>query len=167
MKSLVITLIGDDKPGIVDCVAKVVRNHQGNWLGSRFAHMAGQFAGFVEINLPKENADKLVAELKNISGLHLHTVDTQQSETDRLEVASFSIMGNDKPGIVNEITSVLQQFNVNIIEFDSECISAPNWGNLMFQAEFKVAIPEDVQMDDIQNALEEITNDLVVDIEFG
>lgn len=167
MKSLVITLIGEDKPGIVDRVAKAVRNHQGNWLGSRFSHMAGQFAGFVEVTVPIDQAQSFTASVKQIDGLHIHAVDTQSPQEQKLEVADFSIIGNDKPGIVNEITSVLQQFDVNIMEFDSKCASAPNWGNLMFQAAFKVAIPESVELDDIQAALEEIANDLVVDIEFN
>jgi len=167
MKSLVITLIGEDKPGIVDRVAKAVRNNQGNWLGSQFSHMAGQFAGFVEVTVATDHSQQLVMDLKTISGLHIHAVDTQSHNEQKHEVANFSIMGNDKPGIVNEITSVLQQFNVNILEFNSECVSAPNWGNLMFQAAFTVAIPESVELDDIQSALEDIANDLVVDIEFN
>lgn len=166
MKSLVITLIGEDKTGIVDRVAKAVRSHQGNWLGSRFSHMAGQFAGFLEVTVPIDNAQDLIQALRQIDGLHIHAVDTQSQQEQKLEIANFSIIGNDKSGIVNDITSVLQQFNVNILEFDSKCESAPNWGNLMFQAAFKVAIPENLELDDIQAALEDIANDLVVDIEF-
>jgi len=167
MKSLVITLIGEDKPGIVGHVAKVVKNNHGNWLGSRFSHMAGQFAGFVEVTVTPEHAESLVTNLKNIFGLHIHAVDSQSHYKQTLEVVNFSIMGNDTPGIVNEITSVLQQFNVNIIEFNSESVSAPNWGNLMFQAAFKVAIPQDLALSAVQTALEDIANDLVVDIEFN
>ena len=56
---------------------------------------------------------------------------------------------------------------INIQKFSSECVSAPNWGNLMFQAEFTVSIPDEVDLDEIQEALETIANDLVVDISFN
>ena len=166
MKTLVITIIGKDRPGIVDQIASSVRNHQGNWLGCRFANMAGQFAGFVEVDVEDQQTDALVNSLNLIGDLHVHAVDSEKQKKLDASIVCFSIMGNDKPGIVNELTSVLQQFSVNIIDFNSECISAPNWGNLMFQADFKVAVLDNLEIDDIREAVEAIANDLVVDIEF-
>ncbi|WP_100643924.1 glycine cleavage system protein R [Alteromonas facilis] len=167
MKSLVITLIGEDKPGLVDTLAKAVRNHGGNWQASRFAHMAGQFAGFVEVTIAESSADELVSALNALPNLSIQMVNVKAPESKPSRIVHFSVMGNDKTGIVSEITSILQQFAVNIQKFSSECVSAPNWGNLMFQAEFTVALPDDVDLDAIQQALEDIANDLVVDISFN
>ncbi|MBT0585148.1 glycine cleavage system protein R [Alteromonas oceanisediminis] len=166
MKSLVISLFAEDKPGIVDALAKVVKQHQGNWLSSRFAHMAGQFAGFVEVNIAQDQAEPLLEALNALPGLTVHTADPVTAQQPPMTTAYFSIMGNDKSGIVSEITSILQQFNVNILEFDSSCNSAPNWGSEMFTAQCKVAIPDGLDIDDVQQALESIANDLMVDISF-
>ncbi len=166
MKSLVMTLVGADKPGLVDQLAKAVRLHGGNWQASRFAHMAGQFAGFVEVTVPQENADVLIESINAIPDLDIQMVNVKTPVSKAQNIAHFNLLGNDKPGIVSEITAVLQQFNINILEFNSKCVSAPNWGNLMFQAEFVVALPDDVESDEIQTALETIANDLVVDITF-
>ncbi|MDM7861864.1 ACT domain-containing protein [Alteromonas sp. ASW11-36] len=166
MKSLVMTLIGNDKTGLVDKLAKAVRQHGGNWQASRFAHMAGQFAGFVEVTVPQDNADALVESINAIPDLAIQMVNVKTPAPQTLNIAHFNILGNDKPGIVSEITAVLQQFNINILEFNSKCVSAPNWGNLMFQAEFVVALPDNVESEEIQTALETIANDLVVDITF-
>ncbi|WP_100656020.1 glycine cleavage system protein R [Alteromonas flava] len=167
MKSLVMTLIGEDKTGLVDSLAKAVRKHGGNWQASRFAHMAGQFAGFVEVTIAEELADELVETINALPHVSIQMVNVKATEKSQGKIVNFSVMGNDKPGIVSEITAILQQFNINIQKFSSECVSAPNWGNLMFQAELTVELPEDVELDAIQEALEAIANDLVVDISFA
>ena len=46
MKSyLVMTVLGNDRPGLVRSLADTVASHGGNWLESRMARLAGQFPG--------------------------------------------------------------------------------------------------------------------------
>ena len=47
MATLVLTLIGDDRAGLVNAVAEVVARHGGNWERSQMAELAGKFAGIV------------------------------------------------------------------------------------------------------------------------
>ena len=42
--NLVLTVIGKDRPGIVELLSQIVAAHEGNWLESRMAHLAGEFA---------------------------------------------------------------------------------------------------------------------------
>jgi len=56
MKSLVVTLIGPDRPGIVSLVSERAQGFGANWAGSRLASLAGQFAGMVHFEVPAENA---------------------------------------------------------------------------------------------------------------
>jgi len=58
-KSLVLTLIGPDRPGLVDALAEVVENNGGNWVESRMAHLAGKFAGVLRINIAADKVDRL------------------------------------------------------------------------------------------------------------
>ena len=55
MTDLVLTLIGPDRPGLVESLAKRVTAHGGNWVESRMAHLAGQFAGILRVEVPPEN----------------------------------------------------------------------------------------------------------------
>ena len=65
MKSyLVMTVLGNDRPGLVSSLADTVASHGGNWLESRMARLAGQFAGIVRIECPSETADALINELQ-------------------------------------------------------------------------------------------------------
>ena len=164
MQPLIITIMGKDKPGLVDALAKCVYRHDANWLGSSFAHMAGLFTGFVEVHVPKEKHDDLVSALDSLPDLTVQSVTVDENSQTFSDTLKVEIMGNDKPGIVQELTNILNQFNLNIVSFDSRCESAPNWGSLMFKAKAVIAVPESFDDSALQTALEGIANDLVVDI---
>ncbi len=167
MKPLIFTLVGRDKPGLIDSLAKQVRKLNGNWLGSNFSHMAGHFAGFVQIDLPHESHQTLIDAFANHPDLTIHLVSAEAAQKDKIELAEIDIMGNDKVGIVSELTTVLNQFNINIVKFETSCESAPNWGSLLFKAHAKVEIPQDFDTGSLRSALEDIANDLIVDIELN
>ncbi|GEA12276.1 ACT domain-containing protein [Alteromonas sp. KUL49] len=164
MQPIIISIMGKDKPGLVDTLAKCVYQYDGNWQGSSFAHMAGLFTGFVEVHVPSDKQDALVKALDAISDLTVQSVAVTSPSTQVSTELSVEVMGNDKPGIVQELTSVLHQFNLNIMTFSSHCESAPNWGNLMFKATAVIAVPEDFDEDALKEAMEDLANDLVVDI---
>ena len=44
------------------------------------------------------------------------------------------------------------------------CESAPNWGNLLFTAKVTIASAPDLDLDKVQDAIEEITDDVMVEI---
>ncbi|QCZ94465.1 glycine cleavage system protein R [Salinimonas iocasae] len=164
MQPVVISIMGKDKAGIVDAIAKNVYQHGGNWQSSSFAHMAGMFTGFVEVQVPEDRHEELVASLNGIADLSVQAVSLKNAQDSLSDTLTVEVMGNDKPGIVQELTSTLNQFNLNIVTFDSGCESAPNWGSLMFKATAVVRVPEDFDEVRLQSALEALANDLVVDI---
>ena len=164
MKPIIFTLVGKDKPGLVDSLAKTVYDLGGNWLASNFSHMAGQFAGFVQVDLPAEKTQSLVDAFGAHPDLNIQLISGDSEEQSQKQVICIDIMGNDKPGIVRELTSVLHQFNLNILNFESGCGSAPNWGSSLFRAHTKIEVSSDFDTDPLRDALEDIANDLVVDI---
>ena len=164
MQPLIITIMGKDKPGLVDALAKCVYRHDANWLGSSFAHMAGLFTGFVEVHVPVDKHDALVSALNDLPDLTVQSVSVADKAEAFSDTLSVAIMGNDKPGIVQELTNILNQFNLNIVSFDSRCESAPAWGSMMFKAKATIAVPEDFDDSALQASLESIADDLVVDI---
>ncbi|ABG41827.1 amino acid-binding ACT [Paraglaciecola sp. T6c] len=164
MKSLIFTLVGKDKRGLVDSLAQSVFKLGGNWLGSNLSYMAGHFAGFVEIQLPEEKKAALIEQFSTHPDLSINLVEGDNNLAAHTQTVQIDIMGNDKPGIVQELTTILNRFNLNIVKFDSTCDSAPNWGGLLFKANALVAIEEGFDLDELSDALESIADDLVVDI---
>ena len=64
--NLVLTVIGDDKPGLVESLADVIAENSGNWLESSMSQLAGKFAGILRVSVADESADKLIAELNKL-----------------------------------------------------------------------------------------------------
>src|SRR5262249_30350068 len=110
MKKLVLSLIADDRPGLVKAISNVVVDHGRNWLEGRFAQLSGKFAGMVNVEVPARNADALVAALGSLkaSGVDL-IVGHGGDHAPKISGAAMEldIVGADHPGIVHEITELL------------------------------------------------------------
>jgi glycine cleavage system regulatory protein len=167
---LVMTIIGPDRSGLVESVARAVADHGGNWLESRMCRLGGEFAGLLRIEIPAANKSSLLAALQELQKDGLQIV----IRTDELGAGSASgrqmkleIVGGDRPGIVREITSALARANVNVEEFSSEVSSAPMSGETLFKATARLQLPEGCDLAALKKDLEKIAADLFVDVSFA
>ena len=162
---LVMTLIGPDRSGLVESLARVVADHDGNWLESRMCRLGGEFAGILRVEIPSEKKNALLDALKKISGLN---VVVQPGEPVALSIAGrqtkLELVGSDRPGIVREITSALARANVNVEEFFSEVVSAPMSGETLFKATARLQLPDRCDVAALKKDLEKIAADLFVDV---
>ena len=165
MKPIIFTLVGSDKPGLISDLAKTVYDMAGNWLGSNFSHMAGHFAGFVQIDLPLEKHPELIERFTQHPDLKIHLLPGMTDHPVEQQRVQIDIMGNDKTGIVQELTHILSQFNLNIVKFDSCLESAPNWGGELFKAKATITVATGFDLETLRDKLESVANDLMVDIE--
>lgn len=165
--SLVLTILGQDRPGLVESIAQLVAEHDGNWVESRMAHLAGQFAGILRVEVNKDQADALTAAIGKLAegGLKSTVLTTATgSSDDKRPVVKLSLVGQDRPGIVREITSMLASQGVNVEELNTECTRAANSGQLLFQAEAQLRLPADMSTDTLRTALEQVAADMMVDL---
>src|SRR3954471_17344565 len=66
LATLVMTVIGGDRPGLVQMVAARVADHGGNWLESRMCRLGGQFAGILRVEVESKRRDELVNALRTL-----------------------------------------------------------------------------------------------------
>jgi glycine cleavage system regulatory protein len=164
---LVMTVIGKDRPGLVESVASLVAQHGGNWLESRMCRLGGEFAGILRIEVGAEKQDALLRALQGLQAHGLAVVahpDRAEAEPARQKLASLEIVGQDRPGIVRQIASALARQGVNVEELATECASAPMSGETLFKANAKLLIPSSCNLPDLRQELEKIAADLVVDV---
>ena len=165
---LVITLVGADRTGLVESVARVVAEHDGNWLESRMCRLGGEFAGILRVEIPAEKKSALLAALQKISSLNVVIQPTQSAiAATSGRQTKLEIVGSDRPGIVREITSALARANVNVEEFFSELVSAPMSGETLFKASARLQLPEHCDLAALKRDLEKIAADLLVDVSFA
>jgi len=165
---LVMTVIGRDRPGLVESIAGTIADHGGNWLESRMCRLGGEFAGILRVEIPAEKKSALLAALQKISGLHVTVRDGEKKASPRdARQTKLEIVGSDRPGIVREITSALARANVNVEEFSSEVVSAPMSGETLFKASARLQLPERCDVAALKQDLEKIAADLLVDVSFA
>ena len=167
MPSLVMTLIGADRPGLVQSVAAAVADHGANWLESRMAHLAGQFAGILRVDVPEDKADRLVQALEQLDRQGLKVIvqkETGPAPPRPIAPLCMELLGNDRPGIVRQISRILAERQVNVEDFQTECTSAPMSGEKLFRARAQLRLPPEVTREQLQQELEQIAHGLMVDI---
>ncbi len=165
---LVLTVIGEDRPGLVEALAELISDHAGSWDKSRMARLAGHFAGVVQVHVPDERAAGLTEALSGLAqrGLEVAVVDSNWSmaEADHRDSFRLELVGQDRPGIVREVSSALAALGVSVQELRTVVESAPMSGERIFRAQAELAPPAGVDLDKIRSALEHLADDMMVDI---
>lgn len=170
LATLVMTVIGADRPGLVQMVAARVADHGGNWLESRMCRLGGQFAGILRVEVAKERRDELVTALRTleVDGLRV-IIHAEGGGVVGLAgaagaLATIELVGTDRPGILRSVSGVFAAHGVNVEELASERVDAPMNGGVLFQARATVFVPAEVNLATVRRDLEKIAADLMVDL---
>ncbi|MDE3736472.1 MULTISPECIES: glycine cleavage system protein R [Pseudomonas] len=166
MDHLVLTVIAADQPGLVERVAQCIAAHGGNWLESRMSRMAGQFAGILRVAVPAEGYDELVEGLQGLSahGIRVMLAQSGIEPSCTWKPILLDLVGNDRPGIVRDITRLLAELGVNLESLITEVVPAPMSSEPLFHAEAVLAVPLTLSLDVLQAKLETLADDLMVEL---
>jgi len=166
MKSLVLTAIGNDRPGLVEALSTLISAQGGNWLESSMAQLAGQFAGILRVDVAEADADALITALEAFETLKV-TV-TLASPTGGgptyTRKLHLSLVGQDRVGIIREVAQVLARHAVNVEELNTMTSSAPMSGETLFHARASLHAGATLDAGALKQELEALSNDLIVDI---
>lgn len=168
MKRLVLTVIGTDRPGLVDTLSAAIAGADGNWHQSHMARLSGHFAGIVEVTVDPARESALRGALRAIDGLSINVTETDpdpSSEAPR--VARLTFMGQDRPGLVAAISRVLAQAGVNVDELETRTVPSPETGVPLFEAEAEVHLPAQLDAAALRGELEAVARDLMVDVKLA
>lgn len=164
--SLVMTVLGPDRTGLVRTLADVVKNHEGSWLESRMTRLAGQFAGVVRAECPQANVEALVEALTALAGqgLTVQTVREAATVPEPRTTMRVEVTGNDRPGIVSELTAAISAAGGNVEELVTDLESAPMSGHALFRARGVISLPPEAEHSAMIVVIERLSSDLTVDI---
>lgn len=168
--AIVLTLIGEDRPGLVQALSDCVASHGGNWEESRMAHLGGQFVGLLRLTIPGDQRQALEHALAGLTSEGL----TVESRDDGAPVAAagsaptrlqLELTGQDREGIVRDVSRVLSGLAVNVEELATSCESAPMSGESMFRAVAVLSLPPHTNAQALRSALEGLSSELIVDLQ--
>ena len=166
--SLILTALGDDRPGLVEQLASTISRHQGNWLESSMSHLAGKFAGIVSIDLPQSQIEALEKSLAALPDLRV-TAEASEPVTVAQKTAGqrklkLSLVGHDRIGIVREVSQILAQHAVNVESLATHTSSAPMSAAVLFHATAELTASPSLDARTLTADLEKLSSDLMVDI---
>ena len=165
--SIVLTIIADDQPGIVNTVSQVLYKYGGTWTESSMASLAGQFAGILLASVSADKAQDCVEELQALKSRGLHVIaHVSEAAPPGGETREYvlDLVGNVRRGIVHDITSILARHDINLQNLDTVVESVPMGGGEVFKAKARLVVPVSTDIDLLENELEQMANELLVDI---
>ena len=162
--NLVLTVIGNDRPGLVEELSTVISTHQGNWLESSMSRLAGQFAGIVRVALPDAQVAQLQGALRGITDLQITTATSAAVAESEGRTLLLSLVGHDRIGIVKEVTQVLARHAVNVEKLTTHTASAPMSAEMHFHANAELRASPTLNARALRAELEKLSDDLMVDI---
>jgi len=169
MATVVLTLLGTDRAGLVSTVSRLITEHGGSWEHSQLAHLAGMFAGIVEVAVPSARVDALVADVEALSAQGLRVAVERSGETavppapgDRM---TLHLIGADRPGIVAEVSALLAGHGLNVETLSTQVVEAPMAGGTLFEADAVIGVPPGADVTALRTALEALADELMVDLD--
>ncbi len=167
MARMVLSVAGSDRPGLTQMLAAAVRAAGGNWLESHLSQLGGLYVGSVLVEVPSDGADALRAAVGRVDaqGLDVRLVPARAGATAAGEALHFSLVGQDQPGIVDQVTAVLARLGANIETFETRVTAEPYSGQPLFHMDARLRLAPDHPAGDVQTALEAISGEIMVDIE--
>ncbi|CAN7547335.1 amino acid-binding protein [Phenylobacterium sp. LjRoot219] len=166
MATLILSVIGSDRPGLTQALAAAVLSAGGNWLESHLSQLGGLYVGSVLVELEADSLEKLRAAVRDVDaqGLEVRIAPAVQGPGAAGDVVQFSLVGQDRPGIVHQVTGILSGLDANIEAFDTRISVEPHSGAPLFHMEARLRLPPTLQAEAVQAALEEISAEIMVDI---
>lgn len=169
MAQLVLTVVGDDRTGLVNALATRVAAHGGNWERSELAELAGAFAGIVLVSVPDDRVDELAAAVQGLDSLLRVTTHAGATPPEQPPARSLTltVLGNDRPGIVRDVTAAIAAHALSIDSLRTRTLEAPMAGGSLFEAVVNVRVPSDADADAAVGALERLAGEIQVDLSVG
>ena len=166
MASVVLSVSGSDRPGLTEALAGAVLGAGGNWLESHLSRLGGLFVGSVLVELAADRVEALREAVRAVDakGLEVRIAPALEAGGPDGEALQFSLVGQDRPGIVREVTAVLSGLDVNIETFETRTSAEPHSGATLFHMEAQLRLPAGLAAAKVQAALEAISGEVMVDI---
>lgn len=149
-KHLVISALGNDKPGIVKSVSKHILQAGGNITDSRMMVLGDEFALIMLVDGSEktiEDIQALLPELEQSLGLTIICKETGLAANKPARLPYIvEVVAMDNPGIVHEVTDFFAARNINVSELTTSSYPAPHTGTAMFSMEMNISIPADTNI---------------------
>ncbi|WP_299014826.1 ACT domain-containing protein [uncultured Photobacterium sp.] len=162
---LTITIAGQDHPQLINQLAAKTHQLGGKWLISKINRLDNQIVGIIKVDIPVEAAQQLKDEFNRFPELNARIIDVPQPvPLAKFEQLKLKVESNDRSGLVNDLTNVLDDIGIDIVKIENHRIGVPDLGKTLFIAELLVDVPEEVNVDQLLDAMQQVEEDMRVSV---
>ena len=165
---VILSAAGSDRPGLTRSLAEAVLAAGGNWLESHLSRLGGRYVGSVLVEVDAARLGAFEAAIRRIDagGLAVSLVPAGEEPAPAGELLRLELVGQDRPGIVREVTAVLAELGVNIEDFATSTENGAWSGERLFRLAARLDIPSGMTSEQVRSALEAISGEIMVDFTF-
>jgi len=169
MALLVLSVVGSDRPGLTKALAAAVLSAGGNWLESHLSRLGGLYVGSVLVDLSEGKVEALRAAVSAVdaAGLEVRIAPAGAPAAVGGETLEFSVVGQDRPGIVRQVTATISDLGANIESFRTWLSTEAHSGAPLFHMAANLRLPAGMAAAKVQDALEAISGEIMVDVAVG
>jgi len=164
---LVLSALGEDRPGIIDELSRCILDSGCMILDSRMAVLGGDFALLLQVGGNWNNIAKLesqIAGLEKRLGLVIASRrTTDRKASDDLLPYGVDVVALDQPGIVHNLAKFFSQRQINIQEMITSSYPAPHSGTAMFTVHMNVDIPAKTQISTLREEFMDFCDQMNLD----
>lgn len=164
---LVLTALGEDRPGIVNQLSKAILEHGGNISESRMSVLGGEFAILLLVNGAQAQIDELQRKLPSIGDELRLTIMTKQTQRRARKGTArpyqVQVIAMDHPGIVHKVADFFSARAINIEELDTNTYPAAHTGAPMFALEMTISVPAGESINKLRESFVEFCDQLGLD----
>ncbi len=127
---IVVTAVGEDRPGIVAALTGALLDLGGNLADARAALMRGSFAVMLAVSVPDgvdvaDVEERLVPVARRLGlGLQVARAAPMHAKADTGR-AVLSVYGADRPGIVHGVAQELAAEGANVVDLSARLVGDP------------------------------------------
>ncbi|PJC88027.1 transcriptional regulator [Vibrio sp. HA2012] len=160
--TFIVNFVGKASPTTIKHLSAITHENGGKWLISKVNFIEDQVAAVIKVELPKANEQVVKDAFADNKDLVVQFVDTDPTTHDKEEVFNLRLDANDRAGVVNEITQVLDGQGIRILDMDCQRVFIAGGGgvsNSLFTANLAIKLPADVTIEDVTKELESLSED--------
>jgi len=155
----IMTIMGEDKPYIIQSLAETTRRMGGEWLKSKVMHLEGHFTALMKVVI---DADKEQALKDKLESLHseltfIHSP-APTEEKEEMELVNLVVDCNDRSGLTHDIVEVLAELNLEAESLEVRRFPVTLVGGTVYSASLSVRIPHTMMRAELAKSLEEISD---------
>lgn len=164
---LVISALGEDKPGLIHGLSRQILDSGCNVEDSRMTVLGGDFAVLMLISGNWNNIAKLENQLPRLEGslgMTIHVRRTSKKPPGRnLLPYMVEVVAMDHPGIVHSLADFFSTRQINVQDLVTTSYNAAHTGTPMFTVHMTVGVPADTHIASLREEFMDFCDQLNLD----